>query len=125
MGENGYRTPTTPAQAVTGWMNSPGHRANILTREFVLFGCGVTTSNGIKHWIQMFAAGGGIRDVQSSTGSFHFDSVVDMEDAYLICDINESYKAYVPLEAEYMVQNGNQYTIHLAGKSVTVTVGNN
>ena len=125
MGENGYRTPTTPAQAVIGWMNSPGHRANILTREFVLFGCGVTTSNGIKHWIQMFAAGGGIRDVQSSTGSFHFDSVVDMEDAYLICDINESYKAYVPLEAEYMVQNGNQYTIHLAGKSVTVTVGNN
>lgn len=125
MGENGYRTPTTPAQAVTGWMNSPGHRANILTREFVLFGCGVTTSNGIKHWIQMFAAGGGIRDVQSSTGSFHFDSVVDMEDAYLICDINESYKAYVPLEAEYMVQNGNQYTIHLVGKSVTVTVGNN
>ena len=125
LGENGYRTPTTPAQAVTGWMNSPGHRANILTREFVLFGCGVTTSNGIKHWIQMFAAGGGIRDVQSSTGSFHFDSVVDMEDAYLICDINESYKAYVPLEAEYMVQNGNQYTIHLAGKSVTVTVGNN
>ena len=124
LGENGYRTPTTPAQAVTGWMNSPGHRANILTREFVLFGCGVTTSNGIKHWIQMFAAGGGIRDVQSSTGSFHFDSVVDMEDAYLICDINESYKAYVPLEAEYMVQNGNQYTIHLAGKSVTVTVGN-
>ena len=125
MGENGYRTPTTPAQAVTGWMNSPGHRANILTREFVLFGCGVTNYKGIKHWIQMFAAGGGIRDVQSSTGSFHFDSVVDMEDAYLICDINESYKAYVPLEAEYMVQNGNQYTIHLAGKSVTVTVGNN
>ena len=125
MGENGYRTPTTPAQAVTGWMNSPGHRANILTREFVLFGCGVSNYKGIKHWIQMFAAGGGIRDVQSSTGSFHFDSVVDMEDAYLICDINESYKAYVPLEAEYMVQNGNQYTIHLAGKSVTVTVGNN
>ena len=124
MGENGYRTPTTPAQAVTGWMNSPGHRANILTKEFGLFGCGVTTYKGIKHWIQMFAEGGYVSNVESSTGSFHFDTVVDMEDAYLICDINESYKAYVPLEAEYMVQNGNQYTIHLAGKSVTVTVGN-
>ena len=125
MGENAYKTPITPAQAVTGWMNSPGHRANILTKEFGLFGCGVTTYKGIKHWIQMFAEGGYVSNVESSTGSFHFDTVVDMEDAYLICDINESYKAYVPLEAEYMVQNGNQYTIHLAGKSVTVTVGNN
>lgn len=123
MGENAYKTPTTPAQAVTGWMNSPGHRANILTKEFGLFGCGVTTYKGIKHWIQMFAEGGYVSNVESSTGSFHFDTVVDMEDAYLICDINESYKAYVPLEAEYMVQNGNQYTIHLAGKSITVTVG--
>ena len=125
MGENAYKTPITPAQAVNGWMNSPGHRANILNREYLLFGCGVLKYKDCKHWIQMFAAAGGVVNVQSSTGSFHFDTVVDMEDAYLICNINESYKAYIPLETEYMVQNGNQYTLHLTGKSVTVTVGNN
>ena len=32
-------------------------------------------------------------------------------------------KAYVPLDADYMVKNANSYTMHLMGKSVTVTVG--
>jgi hypothetical protein len=47
-----------------------------------------------------------------------------MEKAYLICDVGEGIKAYVPLDEEYMFKKGNQYTIHLMGKSVTVTVAN-
>jgi uncharacterized protein YkwD len=43
-GENlywGTRIDATPAQAVDGWMHSPGHRANILRRSFASVGTGI------------------------------------------------------------------------------------
>ena len=43
-GENllwGTGGDATPAEAVEGWMESPGHRANILRREFTRVGTGI------------------------------------------------------------------------------------
>ncbi len=51
-GENiayGYRTPKA---VVDGWMNSSGHRANILNPSFTQIGVGYVT-NG-NYWTQMF-----------------------------------------------------------------------
>ncbi len=51
-GENiamGYKTP---AAVVEGWMNSPGHRANILNGAFTQIGVGYV-ANG-SYWTQMF-----------------------------------------------------------------------
>ena len=51
-GENiayGYRTP---AGVVEGWLNSPGHRANILTGSFTHIGVGYN-ENG-NYWVQLF-----------------------------------------------------------------------
>ncbi|GIE80719.1 hypothetical protein Aph02nite_66690 [Actinoplanes philippinensis] len=54
-GENiayGYRSPQ---EVVTGWMNSPGHRANILNCESVAIGVGLATkSDGTPYWTQVF-----------------------------------------------------------------------
>ena len=54
-GENigeGYRTP---AAAITGWMASPGHRANILSVNYTEIGTAVaTSSNGTMYWVQVF-----------------------------------------------------------------------
>jgi len=54
-GENiawGYRTPQA---VVTGWMNSPGHRANILNCSSVATGVGVALeSDGSPYWTQDF-----------------------------------------------------------------------
>ncbi|MFB7542324.1 CAP domain-containing protein [Streptomyces zaomyceticus] len=53
-GENIHRGPRTPARAMEDWMNSPGHRANILNCSFKDIGVGVTlTSNG-PWWVQNF-----------------------------------------------------------------------
>jgi uncharacterized protein YkwD len=44
VGENiawGSGSYATPAEIVDGWMHSPGHRANILRREFDEIGVGV------------------------------------------------------------------------------------
>ena len=53
-GENiaaGYRTPE---EVVRGWMNSPGHRANILNEGFEEIGVGVAEVNGTIYWVQLF-----------------------------------------------------------------------
>ena len=125
MGENAHKGSFRPSQSVDAWMKSPGHRANILTPDFCYFGIGVSGSSEYKYWVQMFSDGSGIVQVETSTGTYHFNTIADMEEAYLICTTGEGFKGYVPLDADYMVRNGNQYTIHFKGKSVTVTVGDN
>ena len=60
MGENIYSSPTSPEAAVEGWMNSAGHRANILNENFTKLGVGYTydaNSQWKHHWVQMFGAG--------------------------------------------------------------------
>lgn len=123
--ENCAKGATTPAMAIKLWMNSDGHRANMLSSKWCYFGCGMSEGGSApNNWVQLFSTGGGVMDAITNTGSFHFDTIADMEKAYLICDVGEGIKAYVPLDQDYMVKNGNQYTIHLMGKSVTVTVAN-
>jgi len=54
-GENiamGYRTP---AAVMAGWMDSDGHRANILNCDFEAIGVGLARdSNGTAYWTQVF-----------------------------------------------------------------------
>ena len=51
-GENIARGQTTPHKVVDAWMNSSGHRANILNSSYTHIGVGYA-SNG-HYWTQMF-----------------------------------------------------------------------
>lgn len=51
-GENIAKGQSTPAQVVEAWMNSPGHRANILNRSYTEIGVGYVSDG--KYWTQMF-----------------------------------------------------------------------
>jgi len=54
-GENLAAGQTTPAEAIQGWMESRGHRENMLNRNFGAMGVGVVMdSNGRIYWTQMF-----------------------------------------------------------------------
>jgi len=54
-GENLAAGQRTPAEVVRGWMNSPGHRDNMLRREYGHLGVAVAMdSNGRLYWTQMF-----------------------------------------------------------------------
>lgn len=54
-GENIAKGQTSPEQVMDGWMNSPGHRANILNASFTQLGVGVVkNANGQLIWTQMF-----------------------------------------------------------------------
>lgn len=51
-GENIAKGYHTPQEVVNGWMNSSGHRANILNASYTQIGVGYV-ANG-NHWTQMF-----------------------------------------------------------------------
>jgi uncharacterized protein YkwD len=54
-GENIAVSQQTPEDVVKAWMNSPGHRANILSESFTAIGVGVAEdANGRLYWVQMF-----------------------------------------------------------------------
>lgn len=54
-GENIASGQRTPEAVVTAWMNSAGHRANILSTNFSKIGVGyAVNSNGTPYWTQIF-----------------------------------------------------------------------
>ena len=55
LGENCAAGQRTPAEAITSWMNSEGHKANLLS-EHAEIGIGIAaTADGKKYWTQVFA----------------------------------------------------------------------
>ncbi|MFF0433896.1 CAP domain-containing protein [Streptomyces sp. NPDC004327] len=54
-GENIHRGPHTPDEVVDDWMNSEGHRKNILDCAFRDVGVGVNLSGDGPWWVQDFA----------------------------------------------------------------------
>lgn len=52
--ENIARGQETPEEVVQAWMDSPGHRANILNCDYKAMGLGVVYGDGGPWWTQMF-----------------------------------------------------------------------
>ena len=54
-GENIAWGQRSPQEVVTAWMNSPGHRANIMNANFTKIGVGYyQNSRGVNYWSQLF-----------------------------------------------------------------------
>lgn len=53
-GENIHKSPTDPETAMRDWMDSPGHRDNILNCDFEHLGVGVNLASNGPFWVQVF-----------------------------------------------------------------------
>lgn len=53
-GENIAWGQRSPEQVMEGWMNSAGHRANILNESYTHIGIGYHQENGVNYWTQLF-----------------------------------------------------------------------
>ena len=54
-GENIAMGQKTPQEVMTAWMNSEGHRKNILNSSFTEIGIGIAKDNNCRlYWTQMF-----------------------------------------------------------------------
>lgn len=57
-GENIAKGQNSPSAVMSSWMNSPGHRGNILSSAYNQIGVGVAKdSKGLLYWTQMFIMG--------------------------------------------------------------------
>ena len=57
MGENIAAGYMTPKEVVEGWMNSTGHRENILSPKFTEIGVGCYENKNLEYkayWVQLF-----------------------------------------------------------------------
>lgn len=54
IGENIAMGQKTPQEVVNTWMNSQGHRENILNSNYNQIGVGVVKSGGYYYWVQLF-----------------------------------------------------------------------
>ena len=70
-GENIAFGPETAEEVVAGWLDSPGHCANIMEPRFEHIGVGVATGKkrGRIYWVQTFGAPRASRAVEPA---FHF-----------------------------------------------------
>lgn len=60
IGENiAMGTNRTPSSAIEGWMNSPGHRANILNPNYTEIGFGIALRGNEYYYVQVFGRGSG------------------------------------------------------------------
>lgn len=53
-GENIAAGQRTPEEVMNGWMNSSGHRANILSESYTELGVGVAIGSRGIYWVQLF-----------------------------------------------------------------------
>ncbi len=53
-GENIAAGQTTAAAVMESWMNSSGHRANILGSSYTTIGIGCFVQDGVVYWVQVF-----------------------------------------------------------------------
>lgn len=59
LGENCAAGQRTPAEAMTSWLDSPGHRANLLGADYREIGVGLAkAADGTVYWTQVFAVPG-------------------------------------------------------------------
>ncbi len=56
-GENIAAGQSTAAQVMNSWMNSQGHKDNILRSSFQSIGIGCFVQNGVTYWVQDFGTG--------------------------------------------------------------------
>ena len=105
-GENIAAGQADPDEVITGWMNSTGHRENILKANYTSVGVGCFNYKGINFWVQCFSditADGSVR-----TGTASATAAVSASTDY----INMSGK---------LAEN----TFSSAGETTIFTVSNN
>lgn len=99
-GENIASGQQTPEHVMDSWMNSPGHRSNILQSAFHHVGVGYGTT-GIcgNSWVQTFVGGCGVTDIRvnSDTQNYPVGSSIDSMNRYLIITCSSHGVSYAPV----------------------------
>lgn len=100
IGENIAAGSSTPAAAMNNWMNSEGHKENILTADFKSIGVGAVVVDGIHYWVQAF--GTGAADTAQASGYKNKTSLTQIK-----ISLAEANKGY---SYEFVIEGDNSLT---------------
>ena len=110
MGENLGRFQRTPEVVVNAWMNSPGHRGNIMNPRFTDLGVGFYA----YHWTQKFTDG----------STLHIPVPTPAPPEGTIVDSWEALRAAVnaaPVDQPYTIHIGSSFSA--TGNAITIPAG--
>lgn len=105
-GENIAMGQSSPKQVLNSWMNSEGHRANILGSDYTSIGIGCVYINGRYYWVQCF----GTEKGNAVTSSSYTDK--NNRRNILVKQDKEYYAANMDIESKSLK----------VGKSTTVSI---
>lgn len=118
-GENIYMCPA-PGRAVSGeqamkaWMNSDGHRENLLKSGYNYIGAGAYDNDKVGTALQLFAGVKcSITSIVTASGKTDYIDEDEMQKDYLICTADNGIVSYVPLDIDYMTADNGVYTLNL------------
>lgn len=130
-GENIASGQSGPQEVMNSWMNSSGHRANILQPAFHHIGIGYgTTGLCGNSWVECFVGGCGVTDIRvnASAQSYPVGSSIDSMNRYLIITCSNHGESYAPVISSMCSgyksgQSGKQsVTVKYQGHKITMNV---
>ncbi len=131
-GENIAAGYSSPEAVMLGWLNSEGHRRNILTESYTHVGIGYYEGGSYrKNWSQMFISGCNLESVkmdQSSSVSYPEGTEIESMDRYLVVQCDKHGVGYVPVISQmckgyHKNQTGAQtVTVTYQGTSLKVPI---
>ncbi|MBR4152242.1 MAG: hypothetical protein IKT98_04730 [Selenomonadaceae bacterium] len=134
VGENIYSSPSSPEAAMEGWMNSPGHRSNILNSNYKKLGVGYTydaSSQWKYHWVQMFAGGLDDKETVSTDSLLNTATTLQASGSFVssnglknICADDTSTLSGESISNDYSdtIINGTAYTDTIENFAGNVTI---
>ena len=103
-GENIAKGQKNPEKVINDWMNSEGHRANILSKNYGYLSVGYNSDgNG---WVQLFANRKLITNIKVSTSKTALTES-EIREHYLTITTNDGYVSYLPLDFNSMTKNSD------------------
>ena len=114
VGENIAAGQSTASGAMNSWMNSSGHRANILNSSYQSIGVGSFHQNGITYWVQLFSdqiSSNASVETGTKTTSTEQESISYDNIAGIVVNYNSDYW----FQGEYVFNAGVEYKVEHAG----------
>ncbi|MBR2810375.1 MAG: leucine-rich repeat protein [Solobacterium sp.] len=99
-GENIAAGQSNPESVMKSWMNSSGHRSNILNTGFTLVGIGAAVVDGSIYWVQCFGSGSLVPASKEADSRKTYRFYADRDLAEAEC------------ETEISMEKGETHTIH-------------
>jgi len=104
--ENIAKGQTDPEMVVKGWMNSTGHRKNILNAEHGYIGVGYSSASNC--WVQLFIDRKDIKSCTVNTTEREF-TPEEIKDVVLTLKSTDGYTSFMPVSFEAMTLFDGKY----------------